>query len=122
MWTSYKHMCNLRSMKKLLLLSVLVLMLAGCSSTPPTSAEEAQTIAEGENVSAEIQKLQLQLDNGEVTEKYAQERLKQILKKRQKENSGDTESILEKIGEQDPALERGIAEMIEKRAAEESTQ
>ncbi len=119
MWTSYKHMCNLRSMKKLFLLSALVLMLAGCSSTPPTPAEEAHTIAQGKYVSAEIQKLQLQLKNGEVTEKYAQERLKQILKERQKQNSGDTESILKKIGEQDPALQKGIAEMIQKRKATE---
>jgi len=41
--------------------------------------------------------------------------LKQILKTRQQENSGDTESILEKIGEQDPQLEQGIAEMIKRR-------
>ncbi len=115
MWTSCKHMCNLRSMKKLLILSVLVLMLAGCSTPEKTPAEEAQVIAEGENVAAEIQQLQLQLDNGEVTEKYAQERLKQILKTRQQENSGDTEAILEKIGKQDPRLEEGIAEMIKRR-------
>lgn len=102
-------------MKKLLILSVFVLILTGCTAAPKTPLEEAHEIASGENVSAEINKLQLQLERGEVTEKYAQEKLKKILKERQKQNSGDTESILKKIGEQDPMIEKGLSEMIETR-------
>jgi hypothetical protein len=115
MWTIYKAMCNLFLMKKLLILSVLVLTLTGCNATPKTSTEEAKNIAEDIHVSTEINKLQLQLENGAVTEKYAAEKLKQILKERQKQNSGDTEVILEKIKNQDPILEKGLAEMIQRR-------
>ncbi len=102
-------------MKKLLFLAVFVLCLTGCSTIPKTPAEEAKNIAENVHVSAEINKLQVQLERGEVTQKYASERLKQILKERQRLNSGDTEVILEKIKEQDPMLEKGLAEMIQRR-------
>lgn len=104
-------------MKKLLIAFALILTLSACTSSELTTEQQAQKIAEGTNVSTEITKLQLQLERGEVTEKYAQERLKQILKERQKANSGDTESILEKIRNEDPMLEKGLAEMIERQKA-----
>ena len=115
MWTIYSVMCNLLTMKKLLLLSIFVLCLTGCNTIPKTPTEEAKIIAEDVHVSPEINKLQLQLERGEVTQKYAQERLKQILKERQRLNSGDTDVILEKIKDQDPMLEKGLAEMIQRR-------
>ena len=121
MWTIYEYICNLHSMKKLLLISVIILTLAGCTTTPKSDTEKAREIANDIHVSQEIEKLNLQLERGEVTEKYAQERLKQILKERQRINSGDTDVILEKIKEQDPMLEKGLAEMIEKRQLDEET-
>ena len=119
MWTIYEYICNLLPMKKLLLFSVIVLILSGCTTTLKSDTEKAREIANDIHVSQEIEKLNLQLEQGEVTEKYAQERLKQILKERQRINSGDTDVILEKIKDQDPMLEKGLAEMIEKRQLEE---
>ena len=107
-------------MKKLLTISIIALALTACATMPKTPAEEARDIAEGVNVSREITKLQLQLENGEVTERYAQEKLKQILKERQRQNSGDTEVILEKIGDEDPMIQKALEEMLERRKAQEA--
>lgn len=85
---------------------------------PKNTAKETHDIATGVNVSREITKLQLQLERGEITEKYAQEKLKQVLKERQKQNSGDTESILKKVGEEDPMIQKALEEMLQRRDAE----
>lgn len=106
-------------MKKLLTISILALAITACATMPKTPAEEAQNIAENQYVSLEIAKLQTQLENGEVTEKYAQEKLKQILKERQRQNSGDTEAILEKVGNEDPMIQKALEEMLERRKAQE---
>ncbi len=108
-------MGNVPSMKKALILSVLMIILAGCSTPEKTPAEEAQNIAENQYVSLEIEKLQTQLENGAVTEKYAQEKLKQILKERQRQNSGDTAAILEKVGNEDPMIQKALEQMLEYR-------
>lgn len=113
-------MSNVRSMKKLFTISIIALALTACATIPKTPAEKARDIAKGTNVSQEITKLQLQLENGEITKKYAQEKLKQVLKERQRQNSGDTDAILEKIGDQDPMIQKALEEMLERRKAQEA--
>lgn len=109
-------------MKKLLTLSILLLTLTACTTNQQSPAQEAQKIAAGTNVSREITNLQLQLERGEVTEKYAQEKLKQILKERQRQNSGDTEAILEKVGKEDPMIQKALEEMLQRHKTTEESQ
>ncbi len=87
-------------MKKILIVFACFLALTGCKAPEKTPEEQALQIANNEYVLLEIEELQAQLERGEITEKYASERLKQILKERQRLNSGSTEVILEKIKEQ----------------------
>ena len=96
-------------------MSAIILSVVGCAQPELTQKEVTQKVATNENVQIEIKKLEMQLERGEITESYAQEKLKQILKKRVQANSGEPEAILEKIGEQDPMLEKGLAEMIQRR-------
>lgn len=113
-------MCTIRSMKKLLILSAIAISVVGCAQRQLSQEEVTQKVATNEHVQLEIKKLQTELERGEITESYAQERLKQILRNRVRDNSGDPEVILEKIGEQDPMLEKGLAEMIERRQEAEA--
>ena len=107
-------------MKKLLLLSVIALSVVGCAQGELSSEEVTRKVGTNEHVQLEINKLQAELGRGEITEAYAQEKLKKILKERVRANSGDPEVILEKIGQEDPMLEKGLAEMIERRLEKEA--
>ncbi len=95
-------------------MSAIALSVVGCAQHQLTSEEVTQKVGTNEHVQLEIKKLQSELERGEITEAYAQEKLKQILKQRVRANSGEPEVILEKIGEQDPMLEKGLAEMIKR--------
>ncbi|MBT6996157.1 hypothetical protein HN954_01865 [bacterium] len=86
-------------MKKFLIFGFAI-FLVGCGT--PTSEEKIENVARDENVQIEISNLETQLASGEITEKYAQEQLKKILRERKELNSGSTESILKKIEAIDP--------------------
>ncbi|MCF7846879.1 MAG: hypothetical protein K9M51_02395 [Candidatus Gracilibacteria bacterium] len=99
-------------MKKALLL-LPILLLTACSTSESTPEEQLRHVAHNPHVQTEVSKLQQQLDRGEITEQYAQEKLKQILKNRVEANSGSPESILKKIEAIDPQIAEGLRQQIE---------
>lgn len=81
--------------KILLVFSALVLF--GCSISSPETPQPKINTASKTYIQEQVQLLQQKIDNDEITENQAQEKLKNILQENQKLNDGSTESILKKF-------------------------